>query len=91
MHTYLDQANKIILSGGLSQSNSICQRLANLCNKEVHRPDEKEATARGLCFLLDTNRANWNKSKTTIFRPETDNCLQQRYSHWQILMEKLTP
>ncbi|MBL1277218.1 MAG: hypothetical protein COB30_014135 [Ectothiorhodospiraceae bacterium] len=42
----------IVISGGLSQLDGLCQRLADLSRLPVIRPQLHEATAKGLAFLL---------------------------------------
>lgn len=43
---------RIRVSGGLSQLDGLCQRLADLSGLEVERPGELEATVRGVGFLI---------------------------------------
>ena len=44
--------NRLCVSGGLASQNGICQRLADLSGLTVFRPDQQEATAVGLAWLL---------------------------------------
>lgn len=42
---------RVVISGGLSRSAALCQRMADLLQLEVERSAEHEATARGLAWL----------------------------------------
>ncbi len=53
--------NSITISGGLAQSNNLCQKLANLSGLSVQRPILVEATARGIAWLATKKPVNWNK------------------------------
>ncbi len=48
----LGPAARIVVSGGLSRLDGLCQRLADLAGLPVERPAETEATAAGLSYLL---------------------------------------
>jgi glycerol kinase len=43
---------RIVISGGLSALDGLCQRLADLSGLTVTRPSHREATAKGLAFLV---------------------------------------
>ncbi|MBI4229492.1 MAG: hypothetical protein HY608_01525 [Planctomycetes bacterium] len=51
MRTLPDPLHHLVVTGGLSALDGICQRLADVTHLEVRRPPEREATARGLAFL----------------------------------------
>lgn len=90
----------IIISGGLTTLNGLCQRLADLCGLPVYRPAECEATARGMAFLLagsETMSDHWSLHHSehspesmpdTIFTPAPNSALQERYRLWQQAMPK---
>ncbi len=42
----------VVISGGLSQLDGLCQRLSDVSGLPVIRPQQCEATAKGLAFLL---------------------------------------
>lgn len=45
-------AQTLIVSGGLARLDGLCQRLADLGGTTVMRPEQTEATARGLAWLM---------------------------------------
>ncbi len=89
MERQLEPASKLILSGGLAVSDTLCQRLADLTQTHVRRPREKEATARGLCFLVNSSKPLWRPSHSDQFKFKADNALQQRYKQWCAHMQHL--
>lgn len=89
MHRHLAPAKALMISGGFSRSDALCQHLANLTGLLVQRPDEKEATARGLAFLLCENQPLWQTSALTHFHPRHDENLNQRYRNWLGLIDKI--
>ncbi|MFC1748588.1 FGGY family carbohydrate kinase [Pseudomonadota bacterium] len=80
MEQTLPNANQIIVSGGLSQLDGLCQRLANLSGKNVLRPKVCEATAQGLAFLTAGQPDDWPTLQAQkTFTPVTDESLAKRY------------
>ncbi|MDX1252808.1 MAG: glycerol kinase [Gammaproteobacteria bacterium] len=78
---------KIVVSGGLSALDGLCQRLADLSGLPVHRPAECEATARGTAFLLAGQPRTWPEPGTTAkFTPTTNPSLAERFQRWQASM-----
>ncbi|MFV2056574.1 MAG: FGGY family carbohydrate kinase [Thiohalomonadales bacterium] len=77
----------IYVTGGLSVSNQLCQRLADLTGKSIYRPTECEATARGTAWLAADGRYDWrdNDSGDQI-HPVNNPGLCQRYDDWLIAM-----
>ena len=81
------------VSGGLSNVDGLCQKLANLCKLPVERTENPEATARGVAWLAAGRPAHWNSpgaspATTDIFRPIPDKALEQRYSQYVAMLEK---
>ncbi|MBT8132624.1 MAG: hypothetical protein KJO35_10175 [Gammaproteobacteria bacterium] len=73
----------ILVSGGLSRNDDVCQGIADLSGMVVSRPDETEATARGLAYLVAGRPAEWSKAKQTQFKPAAgQNRLRERFSAW---------
>ncbi len=73
----------IIITGGLSNLAGLCQRVADLNGLPVYRPDEHEATARGLAFLLAGLPDAWPESAPgTRFTPVANAPLRSRYETW---------
>ena len=84
MNTVIDPPTRIILSGGISHLNTFCQKIANLSAIPVERPDQKEASSRGLAYLLTKSTSPWpTPSDVTNFRPIRDKPLQKRYVNWR--------
>ncbi len=79
MNQVIDAPKKLIVSGGLSTLDALCQRLADLTNLTVVRSPESEATARGLAFLLG---ASVSGEAGQSFLPVGDTGLARRYEHW---------
>jgi glycerol kinase len=63
---------RLQVSGGVSRTDGICQRLANLTGLPVYRPAETEATARGIAWLAASCPENWSVSEEKEFLPEPD-------------------
>jgi len=57
---------RLRLSGGLSQQNAICQKLANLTGLPVERIDNPEATARGTAWIAAGRPENWDNLKVRL-------------------------
>ena len=73
----------IVVSGGLSVLDGLCQRLADVSVLSVIRPQQCESTAKGLAFLLSGFESSWPTGKTKRFEPESNKKLMQRYEHWR--------
>jgi glycerol kinase len=75
--------DKIRASGGLSNLDSLCQKLANLSGLHVERPVQTEATARGIAWQAAGCQGDWdNVAPGKTFTPQTDTALAQRYSRF---------
>ena len=74
---------QIQLSGGLGQLNGLCQRLADLTGLPIYRPEECEATARGLSYLLADQPTQWPEDKPgRWFNPKENSVFKERYALW---------
>jgi len=91
---------RIVVSGGLSQRSSFCQRLADLTNITVWRPSEVEASARGAAYLLANNyrakqklsSVEWGMLSGDEFKPGSaeQDSLNQRFGRWcQVFQSRL--
>ncbi|MEX2352712.1 MAG: FGGY-family carbohydrate kinase, partial [Gammaproteobacteria bacterium] len=78
------ESKQLVLTGGLSVVDGLCQRLANLSGVTVKRPQLDEATAQGMQYLLAG--ATGPVSETTTFQAETDKSLRLRYREWLKLL-----
>ncbi len=70
----------LLLSGGLANNNSICQKLCDLSNIRIARSSQPEATAKGIAWLAAACPENWQTDKMTEFIPTTDIALGHRYN-----------
>ncbi len=75
-----EPVNRLRVSGGLSQLDGLCQKLANISQLEVSRLHNPEATARGIAWLAAGRPDNWEQFSVDKFYPESDPGLLQRYS-----------
>lgn len=74
---------RILLTGGIAASDFLCQRLANLTSLPVTRYADREATARGLAFLVARQPADFAPGDgARVFQPETDVALLERFFAW---------
>jgi glycerol kinase len=72
---------KLRVSGGLSKSDGLCQKLSNLCGLPVERSDNSEATAKGVAWLAAGRPSSWMSGDVAeSFMPVKDETLKQRYS-----------
>ncbi len=89
MEQHLSKAEQIIVSGGLSSLNGLCQKLADLSKRSVLRAKESEATAQGLAYLTAEQPEHWPSFKPEHnLAPQTNEPLTERYQQWQIAMDK---
>lgn len=72
--------DRLRVSGGLSQLDGLCQKLANLSGLPVERCDDPEASARGVAWLAAGRPPDWMPTKNIAhFSPRADTPLQDRY------------
>lgn len=76
---------KLRLSGGLSQLDGLCQRLADLSGLPVERPELHEATARGLAYLAGGILTAADRRRE--FLPRSDPALAARAQRWRQALE----
>jgi len=80
------------LSGGLTASRSLCQKLADLTSCRVVLPEEAESTLLGVARLLALSSDNGESGTETssddgtVFEPIANRLLQKRYQLFQRLM-----
>ncbi len=78
---------QIILSGGLSRLDGLCQRLADLSGIPLRRPPDHEASVRGLIRLLTANQTAADPAAGTRFLPKPNSKLAARYRRWRNELE----
>jgi glycerol kinase len=81
------QANPLVkhirISGGLSNLDGLCRKLANLSGLTVQRPRQVEATARGIAWQAAGCPADWPPSGAgDTFTPAEDKKLHARYARF---------
>lgn len=71
------------VSGGLSQLDGLCQKLANLSGCQVERMAETEATARGAAWLAANCPQDWPvQPPARIFKPAPGDNFYKRYQYF---------
>jgi len=71
------------ISGGMARCDYLCQALADICGLEVHRHQQREATARGVAFLAAGQPPRWKAAPVDrSFRPRPNGPLRARYRRW---------
>ena len=71
------------VSGGLSQLDGLCQRLANLSGLQIERMKLPEATARGVAWLAAGKPDGWSNVEVDIFEPAITPALSKRYARFR--------
>ncbi len=88
MNRCVDPAPRAVATGGLARSDRLCQVLADLLVRELWRPSESEATARGLATLLGVPPESPATSDGALFRPsDRSQALQRRHAFWTSLLK----
>ena len=83
MQHHRERLVRLVVTGGLSASDYLCQRLADLTSLEVMRHSEREATARGLAQLVAGSSADFSPStQVRRFAPRSDTALLERFFAW---------
>ncbi|MCA9918559.1 MAG: hypothetical protein KC445_11440 [Anaerolineales bacterium] len=74
---------RIRITGGLSAMDGLCQRLANLTQRVVVRPEVKQATSQGIARLAANLSEGWQDlregSHVDYFLPKNGRSLKARY------------
>lgn len=74
---------RIRITGGLSALDGLCQRLANLTQLLVLRPQIKQATSQGIAWLAANLNQSWNEWQDDMvvdyFLPKQSRSLNARY------------
>ena len=84
-----DAAKQVVISGGLAGSDELCQRMADLAEAAIYRPQQSEATACGTAYLLAGCPQVWPEGlKGVWFYPKVNRPLANRFQHWQDKMQQ---
>ena len=78
---------RLVASGGLAENSLLCRMLACLSDSPVDRGSDREATSRGLAFLVAGAPAGFQAPPIERFEPEPDDRLLARYLKWLALMQ----
>lgn len=85
----LGDTQKIIISGGFSKADTVCQKIADLTQADVHRSDNADATVEGVACMAAGLPESWKPAlQEDIFTPQQNPVLQQRFANWQRKMNE---
>ena len=90
MDRHLESPARLIASGGLAENRMLCRMLACLSGVPVDRASDREATSRGLAFLVAGAPAGFDVPVMQRLEPEPDQQLLARYLKWIELMRSAT-
>ena len=80
MTSMAGRAELLVVTGGLSAVDGLCQKLADLSGTIIERPQMEEATAHGMAYLI-SDIAGKN-IPVRSFKPEPDQAIRHRYQRW---------
>ncbi len=86
MDRHRPQPTRLVVSGGLAENRLLCRMLACLSESPVDRASDREATSRGLAFLVAGEPAGFTGPPVERFEPDADQSLLARYLKWLELM-----
>lgn len=76
------ELQQILISGGLSQSDGFCQKLADCTRLNIIRQQDHEASARGVVFYLANIHDYYPERDPVTFLPQKNNSLLARYQYF---------
>jgi glycerol kinase len=79
---------RLVASGGLAENRLLCRMLACLSGAPVDRGSDREATSRGLAFLVAGMPKDFQSPPVERFEPDADQRLLARYLKWLALMRE---
>jgi glycerol kinase len=88
MDRHVDRPERLVASGGLAENRLLCRMLATLAESPVDRLSDREATSRGLAFLVAGEPAGFARPEAERFEPDADQGLLARYLKWLALMRE---
>ncbi len=74
---------RLNVSGGLAGLDALCRSLADLTGIPVARNEAREATARGLAWLVAGRPDGWEQAPAATFLPTGHPPLAARYQRWR--------
>ncbi len=84
----LGPVERLIISGGLSRSDALCLRLANLSGLDVVRAASTEATLLGVVDRLGGRHPSGRQGHGRRFEPREDERLKGRHERWIRFIER---
>jgi len=85
----LGVVQKIIISGGFSKADAVCQKIADLTNANVHRSDNADATVQGAACMAAGLPQSWKPVlQEDVFTPQQNPELLHRFTKWQSQMQQ---
>ncbi len=92
MDASLGENKFVYISGGLSNLDSLCQKLANITQKVIRRRECTETSLQGCAYLTAGRPTHWNPPiSEQSFSPKEDPAIVERYVFWKRCMaSKLT-
>jgi len=87
LHALMDATEnnitQVVVSGGLAMVDALCQRMADVTGTAIYRPQQCEATARGMAYLLAGCPEDWSELNGVWFKPKDNPPLCHRFQRWQ--------
>ncbi len=80
--------NQILLAGGMSKDEHLCESLANLCSISVIVSNFKEATSRGAAWLA-MQQPEWELLESKVYHPQEDKGIDARFKQFKLAMNEL--
>lgn len=85
----LGSTKKIIISGGFSKADAVCQKIADLAKADVHRSDNADATVQGAACMAAGLPQSWKPVlQEDVFAPQRNPELLRRFTKWQSAMQQ---
>lgn len=88
MHRHHAPPARLVMSGGLAENRLLCRLLAGLSELPADRSSDREATSRGLGFLVAGEPSGFQAPASDRFEPEDEPRLLARYLKWLQLMRE---
>lgn len=90
MRQQLPDVGRLVVGGGLSACQYLCECLADLTRLPVMRLAEHELTAKGLAYLVADRPTAWLRdTRSSQFTPQSAEALLARQQRWRLAMAAL--